>query len=324
MSRMEDERRNFLKLGSYLIGGTLISGLLGFKWWMEESREGIYEGKMGSAPTDPPSQPEPTSTRKPPEVAPKQTELARLVEKYGPAQGVPVFEFHGDSYRMFSGLYEMNPETFKSQMEWLRKHEFHAVTGLELCGFLDGNIELPSRSVILSTDSGVGSVRSMPRVLEVLRETGMHMQSYIWTRGMNDEAWDMFREILKTGLVTIGTHSTSHDDLATYSFKQGLRDLLESKELIEKELSIAVYGISWPLESYPDWAPKLKDHGFEYGLAGWSRERAKLAVYKNDPQRFNLPRIFPPNPNGKSGRPGGLSLSEIMTLFTGQEFEELE
>lgn len=307
------ERRDFLKVGALFTLSAVVSScapsLVGF------------DPTATNTPTEIP--PSPTGTSTPTETATTEpkSELEMLKEKYGTAKGVPVFEFHGDSYRMYDGLYEMNPESFKSQMEWLRDNEFHSVTCPELVGFLNGTTELPSRSVILSTDSGNGSLHSMPRVLEVLQETGMHMQSYIWTMGMTDEAWKMFDGAVKTGLVTIGTHTMSHGDLATFSLKQGLNDLLGSRKLIEGNLGISVYGISWPLESVPEWSPKLKDYGFEYGLAGWSREAAKLVVYKEDKERFNLPRIFPPNPNGKSGRPQGLTLPEIMTKFTGQEFD---
>lgn len=251
-----------------------------------------------------------------------RAELARLVERFGPSRFVPVFEYHGDKYSMYQDQYNMNPEAFAEQMSWLRNRIVHAVTGPELTAFLRGDVELPSRSIILTTDSGATSDRSMPRMIEVLNETDMHFHSFIWTMDMEEGTsnWEIFRAALDSGRFTLGTHTETHRDFATLTAQEGIRELVYSKRKIEDNLGISVNSISWPFESCPSWADQLSDYGFDYAFAGTSRDMNSCGVVKNDAQVWTLPRIFPPNVNGFSGRPGGWSMEDIMEAYTGVDF----
>lgn len=249
------------------------------------------------------------------------------IEKYGPAERILNFEFHGDNYSMFDGAYAMNPESFRKQMSYLCEQDYHFVTGPELLGFLEGWIELPARSVILTTDSGNASMNSLPRITEVfdiLREkygAYPHMQSFIWTKGMNpdesetcleDRCWTTFRKALESGYFSLGTHSQSHANLKEMKVEAGIADLIESKKRIKDDLGINVYGISWPFESCPGYLEELKAEGFKFGFGGRSRGIEKCYTYKQDSLAFCLPRLFPPNPNGFSGRPNGKTLEQML------------
>jgi len=255
--------------------------------------------------------------------AAESAELQRLVERYGPALIIPAFEYHGDNYSMYDGCYDMNPLTFRQQMEWLKNHDFHAVSGPELVGFLDGSFQLPARSVILTTDSGNTSTSSIPRMLDVLEKYGMHFHTFIWTHKMeagetidcrNDVCWGVFREAAESGLFTIGSHSESHSDFSQMTAQQGIEDILTSKREIKERLGVEVYSISWPFESCPDWANQLKNYGFSCAFGGHSAPILECQVRfgDSDSLRWNLPRLLPPNTNGVSGRPSGKTLEEIM------------
>ena len=81
----------------------------------------------------------------------------------------------------------MNSETFVALMEWFQQNDVWAVSGEELIGFLDGTLQLPARSVVLTTDSGASSMDSLERMVPVLQRTGMHFISFIWTMQMTAE-----------------------------------------------------------------------------------------------------------------------------------------
>ncbi|MFC2064122.1 polysaccharide deacetylase family protein [Chloroflexota bacterium] len=255
-------------------------------------------------------------------------ERQRLIQKYGPATRIPALEFHGDNYYFFGGAYCMNPVTFKYLMTWFHDNEVWSPTSDEMVAYLDGTMNLPSRSVILTTDSGNTSQTSLHRMIPVLQETGMHFISFIWTRFMlasesilcqDDNCWNTFRVARDSGVFSFGSHSESHADFALLSQDEGLSDLLQSKKEIEDNLGVSPHLISWPFESVPSWAPILIEHGFTAAFAGGGSRPVMInnAVLPADPSPWDLPRILPPNIGSlTSGRPNGKNILEIMEMFT--------
>jgi peptidoglycan/xylan/chitin deacetylase (PgdA/CDA1 family) len=247
--------------------------------------------------------------------------MEERIDKYGPAKRIINFELHGDNYSFYDGGYSMNPEAFKRQMTYLCQEDYHFVTAPELLGFLEGWIELPARSVILTTDSSNRSVNSLARIMEDFSslqgsyETYPHVLSFIWTLDMTpqEKAWDTFRQALESGHFSIGTHTESHKDFRQMSPEMGIADLRQSKQKIKNKLGINVYGISWPFEGCPSYREELEAEGFKFAFGGRSRGLAECYTYKNDSLRLCLPRVFPPNPNGVSGRPNGKTLEEMLS-----------
>lgn len=253
-------------------------------------------------------------------------EVQRLIEKYGTARTIPVFEYHGDNYDMYPG-YDMNPETFKKQMGWFKENEYHAVKGNELSEFLDGKKKLPARSIVLTTDSGNTSMKSMSRMTPVLKETGMHFFSFIWTNKMSstetsrcgdDVCWDTFRKGAESGVFTFGTHTESHRRFDEISPADAVEDLKTSVQEIKDNIGVDPLFISWPHESCPVYVDKLEEMGFKGGFGGNSaRTIGEGYIEFGDPNKMKwcMPRLLPPNTVGVSGRPNGLKLDEIMERY---------
>jgi peptidoglycan/xylan/chitin deacetylase (PgdA/CDA1 family) len=254
-----------------------------------------------------------------------------LIEKYGPATRLLPLEFHGDYYYMDDGKFNMDPETFTWLMEWFQNNEVWAVNGPELAGYLDGTLQLPARSVALTTDSGNTSVDSLTRMIPVLQRTGMHFLSLIFTARMGDgesaaceqdACWNKFREALASGVFTFGTHSERHLDFKQYSANDGFYDLLYSKQKIEDNLGVQVQLLSWPYESCPAWMDQLVEHGFKAAFGGRSRPIADCSIYPNDEMRWCLPRLLPPNRDTlTSNRPLGMDIEQMMRAYS-SGFEE--
>ena len=254
----------------------------------------------------------------------EESENAKKIEIYGKAGAITPLEFHGDNYDIYPG-YSMNPASFAKQMNYLAENDYSSVTSDQLVDFLNGRMDLPARSVILTTDSGNVSVKSIPRMIPVLQATGMHFISFIQTQNMdegdsvyckNNAAWKAFKSAVTAGVFSIGGHSETHRDFNLISEKEGLSDLKLSKEKIEYNLEIPVRGLSWPLESVPLWANQIKEIGYEYAFGGRSRPILDCSVFPEDDFRYKLPRIFPPNPSGVSGRPNNYTLEDILKLYS--------
>jgi len=248
-----------------------------------------------------------------------------LVEKYGPATKALPLEFHGDLYWFFDGAYSMDPKTFTWLMQWFQQNEVWAVNADELLGFLAGTLQLPARSVILTTDSGSSSVESLQRMIPVLQDTGMHFISFIWTMQMLPEetaacpdnlCWDTFRQALQSGVISFGTHTEYHLPLAEHDLNFGLKDVSQSINEIEENLGITPQILSWPLESCPKWAPDLAELGILAAFGGRSRPFDQCSVYAQDPLPYCLPRLFPPNRQDRlSARPDGMTIEELAAKY---------
>lgn len=256
-----------------------------------------------------------------------EEERLRRLALHGPARTLTSLEYHGNSYTFNGGVIDMNPERFHQQMRWLQENDIHTVTFDELHGFLDGSLDLPLGSIILTTDSGMKSHKSMPEMLEVLAETGNHFLSFIWTISMDasesltckdDFCWKMFADAHATGLISLGTHTESHDDFALMSAKDGLADIRGSQQEIFDHLGVMVNSISWPFESIPEWAPQLAEIGILSGFGGTTRPLSECYAEKGDDLnlRYRLPRLLPPNTNGESSRPFKYTLERILQEYS--------
>jgi hypothetical protein len=274
--------------------------------------------------------PDPATWTKEKAFANHEAERLAYLQEQGAAQSIPALEYHGDNYRMEFGsaVVELNPEGFESQMAWFRENHVHAVTGEELRQWLNGKIELPARSVILTFDLGNNGINSIPRMLEVFRKYQMFGLFTIWYYRMDagtsilcpdDRCWEAFRIAYNSGYATIGTHTITHSDFATVDEKEGLAEIEKSKQIIEENIGngCEVFILTWPLESVPSWAKNLKSIGIDLAFGGNTYPILQNAAWLNKPEDFyKLPRVLPPNSNGISGRPGNKTLEEIMKMYT--------
>jgi len=260
-----------------------------------------------------------------------EEERIRYLDEQGPAETIPALEYHGDAYNMQFGdmLYELTPEAFGDQMRWFHDNNVHAVTGEELVKWLDGEIELPKKSVLLTFDlAGSDKAVIVPRIVKAFELYGMHgiFNICLWSSEMkkspswceNDECWQNFRDAYNSGTVTIASHSIDHPDFAELSEVAGLMDLEKSRESVEEHIGgdVLVNIIAWPFESVPTWADSVETIGYAVAFGGSTYPISENAVHRERIEdRYRLPRIFPPNSDGFSMRPYGKTLKEIMEMY---------
>lgn len=254
--------------------------------------------------------------------------LQRDIAESGKAKRILTLEFHGDNYRMYDGSYSLTPEAFASQMDWLMKNNYHFVTIHETQGFLEGWLDLPTKSIILTTDSGGGSKNSLARISDVYKKLDQkygyrpHMQSYIWTNGMlpeetitcvDNSCWEAFNKAKNTGYFTFGSHTQTHRNFGYLSLNDSLWDIEESQKKIEANLGVKVYAITWPFEACSLYEKQLREVlGITLAYGGWSKPIKDAFTEKSDSMSLCLPRLFPPNPEGFSGRPVGFTLEQML------------
>ena len=254
--------------------------------------------------------------------------LQKDIADSGTAKRILTLEFHGDNYWMYDGSYSLTPEAFAVQMDWLMKNNYHFVTIHETEGYIEGWLDLPAKSIILTTDSGGGSKNSLARITEVFKLLDKkygyrpHMQSYIWTHGMFPEetvtctdnaCWQAFNTAKDSGYFSFGSHTQTHRDFSHLTLDDTLWDIKDSQKKILANLGIKVYAITWPFEACSPYENQIRETaGITIAYGGWSKPIKEAFTAKSDTMALCLPRLFPPNSEGYSGRPVGVTLEQML------------
>ena len=284
-----------------------------------------------TAPPTPMFTPSPMPSEREITLMQHEEERMQYLAEQGTAIQIPVLEYHGDNYYFEysnGAVVELNPAGFESQMKWFHENRVHAVTGQELNDWMQGKIELPARSVVLTFDMGNGSVSAIKRIIPVFAKYQMYGIFTIFVDGMNPEepskcandiCWQAYRNAYLSGYVDIGSHTMTHRDFTTLSSEVGLAELATSKDVIEKHIGngCVVDILTWPFESIPIWGPDISTIGFTTAFGGNTYPILENAIWRNKPEDFyKLPRILPPGSYGLSGRPNNKTLLQIMQMYT--------
>ena len=257
-----------------------------------------------------------------------ERERLEYLEIQGPAETIPALEYHGDEYHFnFSGfICEIDQDAFSEQMEWFKTNQVHSITGDELIKWLNGKIELPRKSIVLTFDI-VGEIKShmVPRIAQTMKKHGMHGILTIKTMNMGSSdccpgtcCWEDIRKGYETGVLTIGSHSVYHVSSPLLSKENGLIEFSNSKSIIEEGVGndITVNILTWPYEDVPTWKDSLTSIGFEIAFAGTVYPLEDNTIHRNRVEdRYLLPRVLPPNSDGLSIRPFGKTLQEMMGMY---------
>lgn len=284
-----------------------------------------------TAPPTPTLTPSPTPTEREITLARHEEERVQYLTEQGPAIQFPVLEYHGDNYYFEysnGAVVELNPAGFESQMKWFHENRVHAVTVQELNDWMQGKIELPARSVVLTFDIGNGSLAAINRIIPVFANYQMFGIFTIFVEGMSadesskcagDICWQTYRDAYLSGYVDIGSHTMTHKDFATMTEMEGLAELTTSKNIIEENIGngLIITTLTWPFESVPEWAPNIFSIGFTTAFGGNTYPILENTIWQTKPEDFyKLPRIIPPGSQGISGRPCCKTLSQIMQMYT--------
>lgn len=253
--------------------------------------------------------------------------LDQDIARCGVAKRITVLEYHGDNYSMYDTQYSMTPESFEKQIRGMANQGIHFVTGPELYLFTYGMLELPACSVVITTDSSGGSMNSIPRMIAVAQkvesDTGRYVTyiSLIWSYAMepentirckNDICWKSFEAYKASGFFTFGSHSERHADFSKFTREETEWDLSTNLSKIYNKLGLHAYIVAWPLEACSPYEDIVKKEGIKVAFGGWTRGTLQLYTYANDDMPLCLPRLFPPNPDGYSSRPVGLTWEDII------------
>jgi len=215
------------------------------------------------------------------------------------------------------------PDRFRRQVELLLDAGFRFVTVAALAQEAAGGTPPPGLAA-LSFDDGMHDNHS--RVLPLLREWGIPATVYVatgligmpnpWVHadGTRMMTVDELRELAAAG-VELGAHTVSHPDLATLEYDGCLREMTESRRMLEEVTGGPVRTFAYPFCSYgPAAVAAARDTGFLAAVTGagrgsWSpHEMKRVTITSKDGMLsfvLKLAELYQPlfdSPPGKAFR----------------------
>ncbi len=145
----------------------------------------------------------------------------------------------------------VHPADFASQMTWLKRHGYGAITQRELFEALFRGRRLGPRPIVITFDDGYRDV--FYEASPVLARLGMRATAYVISGRMNRGrpflTWRLLRALERRG-IEIGSHTVTHRGLTSLSDEEALAELTRSRRAFERGLRHPVQWLAYPFGAY--------------------------------------------------------------------------
>ena len=176
---------------------------------------------------------------------------------------IPVIMYHGvsDTTWGLEGLF-MKVADFEAQMKYLNDN------GYETIFIEDIEKDYTGKKVVALTFDD-GYVDFYTNVLPIIKKYNIKTNLYIITGTTSSEKYvneEQIKELSNSGLVSIGSHTVTHNALATLNVEQIETELKDSKEYLENLLGKEIQTISYPTGSYNSTVLNTAEKYYKYGI----------------------------------------------------------
>ncbi|MCS7224114.1 MAG: polysaccharide deacetylase family protein [Armatimonadetes bacterium] len=168
---------------------------------------------------------------------------------------IPILCFHDVSHS--SSRWAVAPEAFENLLKTLTKEGYDFLTVSEAVAVVKGEFSgnIPDRPIALTIDDGFPS--AYHTVFPLLQKYQVKATLFVYTEGIKGHpllSWDDLKEMVKSGLVEIGSHSVSHTypfpllkRFGRKAFKVKMeREVFESRKILEERIGEPVSGFAYP------------------------------------------------------------------------------
>lgn len=196
------------------------------------------------------------------------------------SQKIPVLIYHqivkgADA----GGETSISLQRFTEQMQHLHDAGYTTVSTRDLVAYMKGDIKLPKKSIVLTFDDGWKNVLSAVPILNKL-----HFKASFWIItergiGWSNVEWSDVIALSKNPNFEVYSHTATHpwdpkSNLVTwvdgndprFGPADALRELVESKRLLEDKLGMPVPYLAWPVGWYNDRLVKMAKQAGYTGL----------------------------------------------------------
>ncbi len=192
----------------------------------------------------------------------KEEEAKKFIADYGPCLNIPILMYHHVADE--SGWLYVRKDYFLSQMDYLAQKGYTTVTLPEVVESLQTGKPLPQKPIVLTFDDGY--LDFYENAYSVLKSHNFKATVFIITQhlgGTGYLSWENLREMVSSGLISVGDHTLSHLSLLPLTEEKLKDEIISAKNIIEENLGISVNLFAYPYGGVNGQAEKiLKENGF--------------------------------------------------------------
>jgi peptidoglycan/xylan/chitin deacetylase (PgdA/CDA1 family) len=183
--------------------------------------------------------------------------------------------------------HSVKAETFEEQIKYISK-KYQLLTYQEFCDVLEGNKELLKDGILVTFDDGFYD--NYTNAFPILKKYNVPAVIFVTTSyvgGINTRSsgnefrfleWENMQKMITSKLVSIQNHTHTHPFLTKLDESSIENEVVESNNLIEKNLSIRPTSIAYPKGDYDKSVRKVIKNHFKYGFLTnggyWSEGKA--------------------------------------------------
>lgn len=177
------------------------------------------------------------------------------------------------------------PDKFEAQLDYLSKNGYTPISLDTLYGIFNKQAAALSRPIVLTFDDGYQDFYTI--AYPILRRFNFHAVSFIPTGLMGAGYymnWNQIKEIAQSGLVTFEAHTVTHASLASLNSATALKQMIDSKNVLQSQTGYPVNFIAYPNGSTNSSVQiGAQKAGFLGGLGTW--------YGRSSGPGMNMPRI---------------------------------
>lgn len=171
-----------------------------------------------------------------------------------PKKGLTVLMYHHIGHTAPDDAqypFTISPQHFQAQLDMLQKHGFTPIGLDELKASFQTGKRLPAKPVLLTFDDGYAD--NFQNLFPVLQKRKVKALIFLVTDFIGKEpgymTWQQVRQMQESGLVQFGSHTLDHARLRRLPQEDILRQLRQSKAVLEEKLGVACEAFCYPFGS---------------------------------------------------------------------------
>ena len=146
----------------------------------------------------------------------------------------------------------IQPQTFERQMRFLKKNKYNVISLEEFAQALKSKKTLPRNTVVLTFDDG--HLDNYLFAFPILKTYSLPATMFIISGEIGQQGRmtpKQIKELSDSGLITIGSHTISHEHLPSINDKEILKkEIFKSKKILEDITKKSVNCFSYPIGGF--------------------------------------------------------------------------
>lgn len=140
----------------------------------------------------------------------------------------------------------VSPSDFAAQMDWLSQHGFHPVDFNDVRAYFAGVAPMPASPVMITLDDGYSDLYTT--AYPILAAHGFKAVAYIVSGFVGQPRYVTAAQVVQIDHngIEIASHTVDHADLARSSYAAVMRELVDSKQWLERLLGHPVLDFAYP------------------------------------------------------------------------------